>query len=299
MVGSWSSTIALFPEDFMSITRRTFLSSSSAAAALMLSGVGRAASLGLPIGLQLYSVRTLLPTDYAGTLKQVGALGYKEVEAAGFFNLPVEQVKAAMQAAGLRCVSAHYSLALLKQHLDEILPFCKSLGVGFVVCSSPMHQQPGVKGPLSMDDWRWSADQFNQVASKVEDAGMRFAYHNHHAEFGAIDGMLPYDELLKNTDPKKVSFELDCGWVIIGGQDPVHYLKQYPTRIVMLHVKDFKDNKEPSVPLGTGSIDYTPIFAAAAAGGHVKHAFVEQEEFQGPIMEALKVDAQYMKRMHA
>ncbi len=283
----------------MSLSRRTFLSSSSAAAALMLTGVGRAASLGLPIGLQLYSVRTLLPTDYAGTLKQIGALGYKEVEAAGFFNMPVEEVKAAMQGAGLRCVSAHYPLGLLKQHLDEILPFCKTLGVGFVVCSSPMHQQPDAKGPLALDDWRWSADQFNQVATKVEAAGMRFAYHNHHAEFGAINGVLPFDELLKLTDPAKVSFELDCGWVVIGGQDPVHYLKQYPARIVMLHVKDFKDNKEPSVELGTGSIDYTPIFAAAAAGGHVRHAFVEQEEFQGPIMEALKVDAQYMKRMHA
>src|ERR1700689_2437717 len=154
----------------MSITRRRFISSASAAAALLYTGVGRAASLGLPVGLQLYSVRTLLPTDYAGTLKQVGALGYKEVEAAGFFNLPVEQVKAAMQAAGLHCVSAHYALALLKQHLDEILPFCKSLGTQYVVCSSPMHQQPGAKGPLSLDDWRWSADQFNQIAAQVETA---------------------------------------------------------------------------------------------------------------------------------
>src|SRR6202522_852449 len=283
----------------MSITRRRFISSSSAAAALLVTGVGRAASLGLPVGLQLYSVRSLLPTDYAGTLKQLGALGYKEVEAAGFFNLPVEQVKTAMQGAGLKCVSAHYPLPLLEQHLDEILPFCKSLGVGYVVCSSPMHQQPGVKGPLSMDDWRWSADQFNQVATKVEAEGMRFAYHNHHEEFAPINGVLPYDEVLKLTDPAKVSFELDCGWVIIGGQDPVHYLKQYPTRIVMLHVKDFKEHKPPSVELGTGSIDYTPIFAAAAAAGHIRHAFVEQEEFQTPIMEALAVDAKYMKKFHA
>jgi sugar phosphate isomerase/epimerase len=283
----------------MSITRRRFISSTSAAAALLYTGVGRGASLNLPGGLQLYSVRTLLPTDYAGTLKQVGALGYKEVEAAGFFNLPVEQVKTAMQAAGLRCVSAHYGLPLLRQHLDEILTFCKTLGVEYVVCSSPMRQQEGAKGPLTLDDWRWSADQFNQVATKVEAAGMKFAYHNHYAEFGAIDGILPYDELLKHTDPAKVSFELDCGWVIVGGQDPIHYLKQYPTRIVMLHIKDFKDNKPPSVELGTGSIDYTPIFAAAAATGHIRHAFVEQEEFQGPIMEALAVDAKYMKRFHA
>jgi sugar phosphate isomerase/epimerase len=282
----------------MSMTRRSFIGSSTAA--LFVTSVGSAASLGLPLGLQLYSVRTLLPTDYAGTLKQIGALGYKEVEAAGFFNLPVEQVKAAMKAAGLRCVSSHYPLALLRQYLDDILSFCKSLGVGYVVCSSPMHQQQGAgKGPLTLDDWRWNADQFNQVASKVQEAGMRFAYHNHVAEFGAIGGILPYDELLKYTDPAKVSFEMDCGWVIVGGQDPIHYLKENPARIVMLHVKDFKDNKPPSVELGTGSIDYTPIFAAAVAAGHIRHCFVEQEEFQGPIMEALSVDARYMKRLHA
>jgi sugar phosphate isomerase/epimerase len=284
----------------MSMTRRSFLASTSAAAALLYTGLGRAASLGLPLGLQLYSVRTLLPKDYAGTLKQIGALGYKEVEAAGFFDHPVEQVKVAMTDAGLRCVSAHYPLGQLKPHLDEILPFCKSLGVGYVVCSSPMHQNPGAgKAPLTLDDWRWSADQFNQVASKVEEAGMRFAYHNHYAEFGAIDGILPFDELLKHTDPAKVTFEMDCGWVIVGGHDPVQYLKQYPTRIVMLHVKDFKDNKEPSVELGTGSVDYQPIFAAAAAAGHIRHCFVEQEEFQGPIMEALAVDARYMKKLRA
>src|SRR6202034_2522211 len=133
----------------MLMDRRSFLSPPSAA--ILATRVSWAASLNLPVGLQLYSVRTLLPTDYAGTLKQIGSLGYKEVEAAGFFNLPVEQVKAAMQGAGLRCVSAHYSLALLKQHLDEILPFCKSLGVGYVVCSSPMHQKEAMKGPLTLD----------------------------------------------------------------------------------------------------------------------------------------------------
>ena len=284
----------------MSITRRSFISTSAAAAALLATRTGRAANLGLPVGLQLYSVRTLLPNDYAGTLKQLGALGYKEVEAAGFYNKPVEEVKAAMQSAGVRCVSAHYPLGLLRQHLDEILPFCKTLGVGFVVCSSPMHQQPdAAKGPLTLDEWRWNGDQFNQIATKVEAAGMRFAYHNHNEEFHAIGGVLPYDELLKATDPAKVHFELDCGWVIVGGQDPVHYLKQEAKRIVMLHVKDFKNNKEPSVELGTGSIDYGPIFAAAAAGGHVRHAFVEQEEFQNPIMQSLGVDARYMKKMRA
>src|ERR1700761_3880953 len=273
----------------MTMNRRTFITGTAAAA--LDTRMSSAAALGLPIGVQLFSVRTLLPTDYAGTLKQIGAIGYKEVEAAGFYNKPVEEVKAAMQAAGLRCVSAHYNLATLRQHIDEIIPFHKSLGVEYVTCSSAMHKDPGVKGELTLDDWRWSADQFNQIATKVIAAGMKFAYHNHVAEFTLIDGKLPWEEMEKNTDPTKVNFEMDCGWTIVAGQDPVKFLKQYPERIVMLHVKDFKNNKPPSVILGTGSIDYTPIFAAAAATGHIRHVFVEQEEFQGPIMEALAADA--------
>jgi sugar phosphate isomerase/epimerase len=281
------------------MNRRTFITGSTAAAAMLATRAGQAASLNLPIGVQLFSVRTLLPTDYAGTLKQLGAIGYKEVEAAGFFNKPVEEVKAAMQAAGLHCPSAHYPLATLRQHLDAIIPFHKSLGVEYVTCSSAMHKDPGVKGELSLDDWRWSADQFNEIATKVVAEGMKFAYHNHVAEFTPIDGTMPWEELEKHTDPAKVNFEMDCGWVTVAGQDPVKYLKQYPKRIVMLHVKDFKNNKPPSVVLGTGSIDYTPIFAAAVAGGHIRHCFVEQEEFQGPIMEALAEDVKYMKAHRA
>ncbi|MBT9329827.1 sugar phosphate isomerase/epimerase family protein [Paracidobacterium acidisoli] len=283
----------------MPVTRRTFLGSATAvaAAALFLSRQGRASALGLPVSLQLYSVRTLLPNDFDGTLKQLAALGYREVEAAGFYNRSADSVKASMQAAGLRCVSAHYPLGTLQPQLDSIIEYGRALGLAYIVCSSPMHKQPGAgRAPLSLDDWRWNADQFNQVGEKIRAAGMHFAYHNHMAEFGAIDGVLPYDELLKHTDPAKVSFELDCGWVVVGGQSPVDYLKRHGSRMVMLHVKDFKDNKPPSVELGAGSIDYAPIFAAAAKYAHIRHCFVEQEEFQTPIMDALKVDAQYMQR---
>jgi sugar phosphate isomerase/epimerase len=279
----------------MSMNRRTFLGCGAAAATAFLTRSSFATPLGLPLGVQLYSVRTLLPKDYAGTLKQIGALGYTEVEAAGFYDHSVEEVKAAMQAAGVRCVSAHYPLSTLKPQLDTILPFCKSVGVGYIVCAAPMHKAGGGGEALTLEDWRWNAEQFNQIATKVQDAGMHFAYHNHVGEFAATDGVLPYDELLKLTDPAKVSFEMDCGWVVVAGHDPVSYLKQYPDRIVMLHVKDFKDKKPPSVVLGTGSIDYTPIFAAAK-GAKIRHIFVEQEESQGPMMDALAADVRYMRK---
>ncbi len=275
-----------------SLSRRHFIALS--AGTLAATTLAKAYPLGLPLGMQLYSVRTMLPNDFAGTLKQVGALGYKEVEAAGFYDHSVDEVKAAMQAAGLSCVSAHYPLGALKPKLDDTIAYCKSLGLEYIVCSSPMHQQPGAgRAPLTLDDWKWNADQFNQIGEKVQAAGMNFAYHNHVAEFTAIDGTLPWEVLEKNTDPAKVSFEMDCGWVIVAGQDPIPFLKKYPKRIVMLHIKDFKDKKPPSVPLGTGGIDYKPIFAAAK-GASIRHVFVEQEETQTTMLDALAIDAKYM-----
>jgi sugar phosphate isomerase/epimerase len=275
-----------------SLSRRRFIALS--AGTIAATTLARAYPLGLPLGMQLYSVREMLPKDFAGTLKQVGALGYKEVEAAGFYDHSVEEVKAAMQAAGLSCVSAHYALGVLKPKLDETIAYCKSLGLQYIVCSSPMHQQPGAgRAPLTLDDWKWNADQFNQIATQIQAAGLSFAYHNHVAEFTAIDGTLPWEVLAANTDPAKVSFEMDCGWVIVAGQNPVPFLKKYPKRIVMLHVKDFKGNKPPSVPLGTGDIDYKPIFAAAK-GARIQHIFVEQEETQTTMLDALAIDAKYM-----
>jgi len=279
------------------VNRRRFLGLTAALAAETIAAKRFAAAypLGLPLGMQLYSVRTVLPKDYLGTLKQIAALGYTEVEAAGFYDHSADEVKSAMQTAGLRCVSSHYPLGQLKPNVDSIIEFAKTVGIGYIVCSSPMHKDPGTKGELSLDDWRWSADQFNQIADKVKAAGMNFAYHNHVAEFTPIEGTLPWEELVKHTDPAKVSFEMDCGWVEVAGADPITYLTKYPTRVVMLHVKDFKDKKPPSVPLGTGAIDYTPIFKAAKHA-HIKHIFVEQEETQTTMMDALATDAKYMKR---
>jgi sugar phosphate isomerase/epimerase len=294
------------------ISRRSFLkmASASAGCAALWNNLPRlmADPLGLPLGLQLYSVRDILPKDYEGTLKKLSAIGYREVEAAGFFDHTPAQVKLAMDQAGLRCVSAHYSLAQLQPHVDEIIQFGKGLGVDYIVCSSPgLKDASGVKAPsradresMTLEDWRWNAEQFNHIGERAHAAGMKFAYHNHTPEFRSENGVMFYDELLRSTDPSKVAMELDCGWAIVAGQNPVNLLTRYPTRISMLHVKDFKmtattnpSNAPPSTELGRGTIDYRPIFEAAKKA-HIEHAFVEQEEFDMPPMEALKVDADYM-----
>jgi sugar phosphate isomerase/epimerase len=262
--------------------------------------------LGLPVGVQLYSVRDILPKDYEGTLRQLASLGYREVEAAGFFGHSASEVKQAMDHAGLRCVSAHYPLKDLLPKVDEVIQFGKDLGLKYIVCAAPMLKDPSrvkdagsreARESMTLDDWRWNADQFNHIGERVNAAGMRFAYHNHTPEFRAENGVVFYDELMRSTDPAKVTMEMDCGWVMVAGKNPTDYLTRYPKRISMLHVKDFKMvggvATPPSTELGRGGIDYHPIFEAAKKA-HIEHAFVEQEEFDIPAMEALKIDADYM-----
>jgi sugar phosphate isomerase/epimerase len=296
-------------------SRRDFVKA-GAAALTYSSTVGRLAAqtLKVPLGLQLYSVRDLLPKDYEGTLKQLGAIGFREVESAGYYNHSAAQVKQAMSAAGLHLVSAHYGSDDLHQKLDEIIAFNKELGVSYLICSFPGFKDPSrVKNltpkqrssAFTLQDWRWNAEQFNTIGTKVSAAGMKFGYHNHTMEFHKADGVVPYDELLRLTDPAHVTMEMDCGWVTVGGANPVEYLKKYPTRISMLHVKDFKnitpdssiENVPTIVELGQGTIDYRPIFRQAAKSGVVKHCFVEQEGYNVPPMEGLKIDADYMHKL--
>lgn len=294
----------------MRISRREFVQGATASALLATTGELWANPLSLPVGLQLYSVREFLPKDFQGTLRQLGGMGYRECEGAGFFGHSPADVKAAMQQAGLHCVSAHYSLQQL-QSLDEIVQFGKELGLEYLVCSSPMLRDPArAKGlswaagleTMSADDWKWNVEQLNAIGRKVRAEGIQFGYHNHYVEFHEHDGILPYDLLLHGTDPKLVDLEMDCGWVVIGGHKPEEYLTRYPERYVMLHVKEFrlegwKPGTEPvSTEMGRGSIDYESIFAAAKQA-RIRHIFVEQEAFPDlPGMEALKADADWMKK---
>jgi sugar phosphate isomerase/epimerase len=293
------------------ISRRKFIGYGSAAAMYAASGVrfAGATPLGLPLGIQLYSVRQQLAQDYDKTLAEVASVGYKEVEAAGFYNKTAAQVKESMQKAGLKCVSSHHPYGDLRKKFDELLTFNKEVGVQYIVCSSPGPKDP-TPGPdgkvkaMTLDDWKWIAEEFNKFGEKTQAAGIMFGYHNHVHEFDNLDGGVPYAELLRITDPKKVTLELDCGWAKVAGHDPVQLMRDHPNRFSMLHVKDFKLPPAPGTEakvteLGLGTIDYKPIFAQAAKTQKIRHAFVEQEAFDMPYMESLKVDADYMRGFKA
>lgn len=292
------------------ITRRELISAT--AAITVLSFADRAAlanPLGLPLGIQLYSVRQQMTEDLDGTLAALRATGYTEVEAAALPKKSAKEIRAALDKAGLRCVSAHHSFSDLHARLDEIVAYDKELGVQFIICSSPGYRTPSQAGTtggqklFSLDDWHYNAEQFNTLGEKTARSGVRFGYHNHTREFVVTDGKTPYMELLQLTDPKKVTFELDCGWAMVATVNPAEIMKNHPYRISMLHVKDFKlppnlslENPAPEVTeLGRGTVDYRPIFAQAAKTQQIQHAFVEQEAFDMPWKESLQVDADYMR----
>jgi sugar phosphate isomerase/epimerase len=280
-------------------SRRSFLKTTGAIAVAACGGAGRlaAAPLRFPIGLQLYSVRDLLPKDFDGTLGKLREAGYTEVEAAGYYDRAAAEFRKAMDRVGLRCVSAHHGLSVLRPQLDQLIEYGHQLGLEYIVCPSPVRRDPGAKGALNLDDWRWVAGEMNRIGEKVKAAGMTFGYHNHGPEFGTEGGVVFYDELLRLTDPKLVIFELDCGWVFAAGRNPVDYLSKTPERFPLLHVKDMAreaNGQFHSTVMGRGVMDYRPILRAATG---LKHYFIEQEEFDIDPMEALRLDAEYMLKL--
>lgn len=297
-------------------TRRQFMGAAAAASITtpiwLNAQPRRASALRIPIGLELYTVRDLLALDFDGTLRQMAAIGFREVEFAGFLGRTPAQIRTALQEAGLRCVSAHYTAQELQAALLQKIDEAKAIGLRYMVCGFPwvanprrFHIAPGDRGgmvralwnDLTLDDWRWNADLFNHFGEQTRKAGIQFCYHNNNYEFRRYGRTTGYDELVRRTDPALVKFELDCGWAVRAGSDPVAIMKRSPGRFPLLHAKDIRKGAAPStamgvdavVGLGHGSIDWPRIFAAAPAAG-VQHCFLDQEIFRGPILDGLKAD---------
>ena len=308
-------------------SRRTFVKAAATglAASFLKIPVVNANPLNLPIGLQLYTVGDEMDKDAIGTLKAVAAAGYTQVELSPLTKTPAKDLKKALDDAGLKNPSGHYVLPDLLSNLQEKIEYAHLFGQEFMVVAVPWVADPSrfkpdpqlgqmglflevVKG-LTLDDWKWNAEQFNKVGEQVKKAGLQLAYHNHNFEWKSFGGVTGYDEFVRLTDAGLVKLELDCGWATVAGQDPVAYLTKYPERYSLLHIKDYRKgftprtalmDKDPGAPvpteLGRGAIDYHRIFAAARKA-RIRALFVEQEPpfLDMPVLEAIKVDYEYMK----
>ncbi len=271
--------------------------------------------LGKPIGLQVYTVREAAAKDLPGTLRAIADIGYREVELAGIPATAAKSLRTVLKDCGLTAPSMHASMVDLQTGLQPRIDYAKELGTEYLVCSFPwtadsrFRDKPGravvsLASGITLDDWKWNAEQLNKIGAVAAKAGLRCGYHNHNMEFRSYDGVVAYDELLRLTDPALVTMELDLAWVVTAGVDPVKYLKKHADRISLLHVKEVRKDLRVTAELlqaqttevGSGKIDWTKLFRAMDAK-RVAHYFVEQENFERLPLESVRISFEYLREL--
>lgn len=230
-----------------------------------------------PIGLQLYTVRGEMATDFDRTLDRVAAVGYREVEFAGYFGRSADEVHAALDRVGLVAPAGHFPLDDLERRWSETIAFATAVGHSYVVL-------PWLAADRrrSLASYRHIARLCNEFGARCRDADLMFAYHNHDFEFTPLEGSIPYDVLTEETDPELVKLELDLYWIHKGGQDALTYLTRFPGRFPAVHVKDSAGPPdERMVEVGSGVIDWRRILSEREQAG-IRHLFVEHDHPADP-----------------
>lgn len=251
-------------------------------------------------GIQLYMVRDEMAKDTPGTLKKLGQMGYSQLESYGgdkgmFWGMSNKDFKKMAADNGLALISSHYN--------DEPGGFEKQaekaaeIGMKYLICPW--------KGPQkSIDKFKEFADEFNRNGEICKKHGMRFGYHPHDYPYKKVDGQLPIDVLLANTDKNLVDFEMDFYYTVTEGQDPEAYIKKYSHRFRLCHMRDVlkhrlpKNSEEESAcDLGQGIINYPHLLTTGLDNG-MKYFFVEQSRYyhETPLQSA-KINIDYLKKL--
>jgi sugar phosphate isomerase/epimerase len=287
-----------------SISRRRFLQNAGLGlTALTLSRREQllANPYGMPIGLQLYTVRDHMEKDPEGTLKRVAEIGYREVELGdpNFYGKAPAELRRILTDHGLEAISTHYEEFQFRHDFEKHIASAKECGITYIGLSSLEERNRKTLEAVKRD-----AEWFNQIGKSINAAGCRFFYHGHNFDYANVDGAVIYDELIRRTDPKFVNFELDCFWCVRAGKDPVDYFHRFPGRFPQLHIKDLKPGYPPTTgegpaaftEVGRGIIDWKRIFEAARAGG-LKHFYVEQDECDRDSLESAKISYTFLHNL--
>lgn len=291
------------------MNRRTFIGTATAAGAgaLLSSRLSWAAEEHRieKIGVQLYTVRDQMKADFEGTLAKVAAIGYKEVEFAGYFGRQPLEVRRLLEKNSLRSPSFHIDYdQITAENLLTQIESAKIIGQHYIV-------NPWVPEELrkTQDDWKKIAHNFNRAGEECQRSGVQFAYHNHWFEFLPVDGKLPYDTLLELCDKDLVKMELDLCWITVGGGDPLKYFERYPGRFPLVHVKDVKrippvtaagsqdfgSSMKDMTEVGSGIIDWKKIFAQSEKAG-IRHYIVEHDNPKEPF-ESIRISYEYLNKL--
>jgi sugar phosphate isomerase/epimerase len=299
----------------MAITRKAFLQNSAMIAAghSLLPGIFFTEPKKKEIvGIQLYSIRADMMKDPLGTLKQLAAMGYKNVEHANyvnrkFYGYTAAEFKKILDDLGIKMPSGHTVMG--PAHWDETKKDFTDLWKYTVEDAAAMGQQ-FVISPSMEDSYRKSydalqslLDRFNKSGELCKKSGMKFGYHNHDFEFSEkLNGMTLYDIILKNTDPNLVIQQLDTGNLYNGGAKAIDIVKQYPGRFQSLHVKDEilssdKNEKYESAILGAGVVNVKEVIDLVRKTGSNVHYVIEQESYQGKApLDCAKENLAIMKK---
>lgn len=248
------------------------------------------------IGIQLYTLRNELAKDAKGTIRKVAELGYKEVENFGyangrFFGMDPKNYGSYLIDLGLSAPSGHYMLPQMTNGWDKAVEDAAAIGQKHMVLAYlfPLERK-------TMDDYRKVAATLNKCGESCQKAGIQLCYHNHDFEFESLDGKLPFDVLMEETDKKLVQAELDLYWAVKAGQKPTELFRRYPHRISLWHVKDMDNTeKKDFTEVGSGVINFAEIFSMHRKSG-MKHFFVEQDMCPGSPFVSVEKSITHIKK---
>ncbi|MBC7920594.1 MAG: sugar phosphate isomerase/epimerase [Ferruginibacter sp.] len=248
-----------------------------------------------PVGIQLYSVHEPLVKDPKGVLKRLATIGYRELESfqgdqGVYFGMKPTEFKKFVGDLGMTLRASHVGI---DQDFEKTVGEAGEAGIKYLICPHLAES----KRP-NLDGYKRVAQEFNRLGEICRKNGIQFGYHNHGYPFEKMEGQVPYDLLIGQTDPKLVVFEMDLYWVVRGGADPLGYIKQYPGRFPLWHAKDMaKNNQDLNTELGKGKVDFKTLFQNSQQAG-LKYAFLEHEDNYSPsLYEALKYDYTYLKNV--
>ena len=275
-------------------SRRDFLLRSTAftAGSLLLPSFTYAPNKSQNFGVQLYSFRNEMAKDAIATLKQIASIGFKEIETARsqkghYYGLGPAEMKSVCDDLDMNLKSGHVHLDdKWQQTMEEAV----ESGQEYLICSSMPSEGQNV------DNYKKVAEEFNKAGEACEKLGLKFGYHNHEYEFETENNQVLYDVLLSNTEADLVHMELDLGWVVVAGKDPLDYFKKYPGRFPLWHLKDMDMDKKESTEFGKGGLDIAEMMAHKKASG-VKHIFIEQEEYANNPLESMKHNLAYLNKL--
>ncbi len=280
----------------MHTTRREFFAAAASAA------LACAKPLGIPIGLQPYTLRAELAKDPEGILKQAAQMGYEAAETGvPFYGMDAAKTRALFKTLKLKSPSGFFPDPKDDSDWSRSIENAKTLGAKYMVTTAPQ------EWTKSLDGWKRAAERFNQLGEQTKKAGITVAYHNHNFEYQVFDGVVAYDEFLRSTDPKLVAMEMDIFWTTIAGKDPLAYFYQHPGRFPLWHIKDLRAGVEPTtgrvtgqpfLEIGQGTIDWKKMFGAARKAG-LKQYYVEQDRTDRTPLESARMSADFLKKFQA